>query len=53
MGIRKIANTLDKQKKNQICLAVAIISFVLFCFNLVSHGIYLAVLANTLKNHWV
>ena len=44
---------LDEPKKNQICFAIAVISFVCFCFNLVSHGIYLAVLANTLKNHWV
>ena len=44
---------LDEHKKSQICLGIAVISVILFCFNLVSHGIYLAVLANTLKNHWV
>jgi len=44
---------LDERKKNQICLAIAVISVIAFAFNLVSHGIYLAVLANTLKNHWV
>lgn len=37
---------------NQICFALVFSSIVCFCFQLVSHGIYLAMLANTLKHHW-
>ena len=42
----------NERFSDHICFWLVVLSIVAFCTNNVSHGLYLAILANTLKHHW-